>query len=88
MPTVRHPRALDDVVGHPPAAVTVSGATYAVDRSESPATVDLPTDRHVRELANAYDLDASDLTLSQTCDVVKADGEVCGRETPCPYHSE
>lgn len=23
---------------------------------------------------------------SDTCDVVKADGEVCGRSTPCPYH--
>jgi len=21
-----------------------------------------------------------------TCDVVKNDGEVCGRERPCPYH--
>jgi len=23
-----------------------------------------------------------------TCDVEKADGEICGRVTPCPYHSE
>jgi len=23
-----------------------------------------------------------------TCQTVKADGEVCGRELPCPYHSE
>lgn len=23
-----------------------------------------------------------------TCDTVKTDGEVCGRELPCPYHSE
>lgn len=23
-----------------------------------------------------------------TCDVVKADGEVCGRDLPCPYHSD
>lgn len=23
-----------------------------------------------------------------TCEVVKNDGEVCGRELPCPYHSE
>lgn len=22
-----------------------------------------------------------------TCDTVKHDGEVCGRELPCPYHS-
>ena len=24
---------------------------------------------------------------SATCDVVKSDGEVCGRELPCQYHS-
>lgn len=23
-----------------------------------------------------------------TCETVKEDGEVCGRELPCPYHSE
>lgn len=22
-----------------------------------------------------------------TCDTVKADGDVCGRELPCPYHT-
>lgn len=22
------------------------------------------------------------------CEVVKSDGEVCGRDLPCPYHSE
>lgn len=25
---------------------------------------------------------------SGTCQTVKADGEICGRELPCPYHSE
>lgn len=24
----------------------------------------------------------------ETCQVVKADGEVCGREKPCRYHSD
>lgn len=23
-----------------------------------------------------------------TCEIVKDDGEVCGRELPCPYHSD
>lgn len=23
-----------------------------------------------------------------TCDVVKSDDEVCGRDLPCPYHSD
>lgn len=25
---------------------------------------------------------------AETCDAVKSDGEVCGRELPCPYHSD
>jgi hypothetical protein len=25
---------------------------------------------------------------SDTCDAVKNDGDVCGRELPCPYHSD
>lgn len=24
----------------------------------------------------------------ETCDAVKSDGDVCGRDLPCPYHSE
>jgi len=24
----------------------------------------------------------------ETCDIVKSDGDVCGRELPCPYHSD
>ena len=24
----------------------------------------------------------------ETCEEIKTDGEVCGREKPCPYHSE
>ena len=24
----------------------------------------------------------------ETCETVKSDGEVCGRELPCPYHSD
>jgi len=24
----------------------------------------------------------------ETCEVEKSDGEVCGREKPCPYHDE
>lgn len=25
---------------------------------------------------------------SETCEVVKSDGEVCGRDLPCGYHSD
>lgn len=31
--------------------------------------------------------DAADET-AETCDVVKTDGEVCGRDLPCPYHTD
>jgi hypothetical protein len=32
---------------------------------------------------------ASDGDQAETCDVVKeSDGEVCGRDLPCPYHSD
>jgi hypothetical protein len=84
MPTVQHPRTLDAVDGHPPARVTVGGSTYAVNDG----TVDLPDDTAVRELARAYDLSPGDIRTGGTCDVVKSDGDVCGRERPCPYHDE
>jgi len=27
-------------------------------------------------------------TETKTCETVKGDGDVCGRELPCPYHSD
>lgn len=87
MPTVHHPRALDAVDGHPPARVTVAGESYAV----ADGTVTLPSANAVEQLARAYDLSPVDLQLEDdgdTCEVVKQDGEVCGRELPCPYHSD
>ena len=30
----------------------------------------------------------SDSDEGETCGEVKSDGEVCGREKPCPYHDE
>jgi hypothetical protein len=87
MPTVLHPQALDEIVGHTPGKVTVGGVNHEVDDD---GTVELPTAAHVRELAGAYGLDSEDLAVdqSETCEVVKQDDEVCGRELPCPYHSE
>lgn len=89
MPEVRHPRTRDDVAGHPPAAVTVRGSTYAVDR-DGTATVELPDEGHVESLAAAYDLAPEVLRGDDggTCQVEKSDGEVCGRDLPCPYHGE
>lgn len=84
MPTVRHPQARDDVAGNLPARVTVNGESYAVEDGR----VDLPTDADVTALADAYGLAAEELRDAETCDVVKADGDVCGRELPCAYHSD
>jgi len=84
MPTVRHPQDREDVAGHLPARVTVNGDSYVVKDGR----VTLPTDADVRTLAAAYDLAPEDLSDTETCDVVKADGEVCGRERPCSYHDD
>jgi hypothetical protein len=84
MPTVRHPRALDDVAGHPAAAVTVRGESYPIEDGQ----VTLPTESDVRALADAHGVAVSALRVTETCEVVKSDGEVCGRERPCPYHDD
>lgn len=81
---VRHPRALADVAGHPPSAVSVDRTEYAIEDG----IVDVPDEYVADRLASAYGLSVSDIRVTETCDVVKADGEVCGRELPCPYHSE
>lgn len=85
MTTVSHPAAERDAS---PAAVTVGRTTYAVD---SDGIVDCPADvadTVAAVLAEAHDCDVDTLLADETCDTVKSDGEVCGRELPCPYHSE
>lgn len=45
----------------------------------------------VRRRSNVYLASAhpdGDAAYFETCDVVKQDGEVCGRDLPCRYHSE
>lgn len=52
---------------------------------EQGETVDVEEDRAaylVEEWGFEY------IDSGETCDAVKSDGEVCGRELPCPYHSE
>jgi len=83
---VAHPYARRDTV--PPSAVTVNGDDYQID---SDGVVEAPADV-ARTLADgwarAYDCDSDDLLVAETCDAVKSDGEVCGRERPCRYHDE
>jgi len=43
--------------------------------------------RWLEQYAAANDCAPADLLVAESCDVVKSDGEVCGRELPCRYHS-
>jgi len=86
MPRYRHPRTLgrDDP------------AQFAVDLGGDRVTLDadgcFETDDRgaVERLADAHDCDVADLRVdtADTCDTVKSDGEVCGRDRPCPYHDD
>jgi hypothetical protein len=89
MPTT-HPLADDSVGGTPPAAVTVGSETYAV---AADGTIACPADAAATlesAWADRYDWydDAITVTGGDTCRVEKADGEVCGRDLPCQYHSD
>lgn len=88
---VRHPRALD---GDPPqVAVDVEGVHVSPNED---GTYDIPDDADgwLDRYAAANDVDTAELLVEDggsggdTCQAVKSDGEVCGRETPCQYHSE
>jgi hypothetical protein len=81
---VTHPRAGDAPL---PSVATVAGTDYRIEDG----VVDAP-ETAARTLADAwaerFDADPEALIVAETCDTVKADGEICGRELPCPYHSE
>lgn len=83
---ITHPRAGDAPV---PSVATVDGTDYRIEDG----TVSAP-ETDARALADAWadrfgtDAEALLEADAETCDVVKNDGEVCGRELPCPYHSE
>lgn len=95
----RHPNAVRDTADDVDDAVSLHGETYAVD-SEGVIQGDPPA-AALRALADAYGLTVADLRgaaevdadadsgqETDTCTVVKSDGEVCGRELPCQYHSD
>lgn len=92
---VRHPEALDDVGGECPDRVDLGGDAYdcgdgrAFDVSESQA--EALAERYGVDVAaiavgEETGADPSDGDESGTCEVVKTDGDVCGRERPCSYH--
>jgi len=72
---VTHPHALRG--GAVPSAVTVDDTTYPI----SDGTVDCPPDvaEHIRE---AWE------DRFGVCLATKSDGDACGRELPCSYHTE
>lgn len=83
MPRYRHPRVdADDPVSF---AVDLGGETVVLDAEGCFESDDTAA---VERLAAAYDTTVDAMRVSGTCEVVKSDGEVCGRDLPCPYHSE
>lgn len=83
--TVRvvHPRTLEDKL--PPAYVDVDGESVPTDVD---GAFDVPIEAAgwIRELAETYGVDPE--ALCDTCLVEKSDGEVCGRDLPCQYHTD
>ena len=87
---VIHPRALED--NRPPSAVDVNGEHREVDDG----VFEVDDETWLHGFAEAHGMDPDDLLLEEDqpppdeeiCTVVKNDGEICGREKPCPYHSD
>jgi len=92
MATLRHPRALDEVAGHPPRTIPSAAVGARVTVADD-GTFEVDDAADARDLAAAYGVALDRLVVDggpgpETCETVKSDGEVCGRELPCPYHSE
>lgn len=93
MARYRHPRTFDrDGAGG--FAVDIDGRHVSVEESgEFEADADADS-RALRAIAAAHDTSVAEMHDraqdgdSGTCDVVKSDGEVCGRDLPCVYHSD
>lgn len=83
--TVLHPAHERDAT---PAAVTVGQETYQVDSDGVVDCPDAKADRVAQRLADAHGCDPDTLVTTPTCDVQKHDGEICGRDLPCPYHTD
>jgi hypothetical protein len=87
MPTYQHPRIApgDDV------AIAVDLGGYQVV-TDTDGQFEAEQDADVEALATAYRTTPEAMRVDtddpETCDVVKQDGEVCGRQTPCPYHGD
>lgn len=102
MPRYRHPRVTDPGDGFRGFAVDLGGARVLVEpdgtfeasgddavRALADAHDTTPEALRVDGDADADAEDDADADgTTGTCDVVKGDGEVCGRDRPCPYHDD
>ena len=98
--TVTHPIALR--TDRRPPAYTYGSTTYRVfdeGRIDCPEHLEAEiaealADRYGVEAETLLDgdsdvdADEDDVEAAGTCDTVKNDGDVCGRDLPCSYHSE
>lgn len=86
MARYRHPRVDPDADGAPGFSVSLAGETIPLDAD---GTFETDADAAVEGLAKAYGTTADAIRVDEppgTCDVVKSDGDVCGRSRPCHYH--
>lgn len=84
---VYHPNAVRETTDNVDGRVDIDGDLYEVTDDD---TLDVP-ERRGEKLAARYGLDLAAIRVEETpatCEVVKSDGEVCGRERPCRYHDE
>lgn len=92
MVTVRDPKADPDADGYSDAAVDVNGELVPIENGTFTAPRSWVDGYAEREGVAVEDVlaDGDDDADNEpgTCDTVKSDGEVCGRDLPCPYHSE
>ena len=69
--------------------VDVDGDTVHVDDETGVFEVD--DQAWLARFATAHGVAASDLLVDESdteaCTAVKSDGDACGRDLPCPYHS-
>lgn len=88
---MKHPLAEHEAAS-PPGAVAFGADEYSVDDDGAIDCPDGVVDdlrEHYADRYEWYEPDDDESPESAvTCDVVKNDGEVCGRDLPCSYHSD
>lgn len=78
--------AIPDYDPYPNAETTVYRYTGTGLHLPSGATVTAGETVALPDRAATPFVDTLETAYAGTCEAVKSDGEVCGRERPCPYH--